>query len=79
MRGLNLGSQPSHLTITLLPVAFSVEFEEAAQKIGITIEAAPMGLAARAQAPMFDWLPTSSGHRRVTMALREWLARLAGA
>ncbi len=54
-------------------------FEEAAARTGITIEAAPMGLAARAEAPMFDWLPTSTGHRRVTLALREWLGRLMGA
>lgn len=54
-------------------------FQEAARTTGITIEAAPMGLAARAEAPMFDWLPTSNGHRRVTMALREWLARWMGA
>lgn len=54
-------------------------FDAAARESGITIEPAPMGLAARAEAPVFDWLPTARGYRRVTLALREWLGRLAGA
>ncbi|HUG21819.1 YdcF family protein [Piscinibacter sp.] len=54
-------------------------FVEAASSKGITIEAAPMGLAARTEGPALDWLPTANGCVRVHHALREWLGRLAGA
>jgi len=53
-------------------------FEEAARASGITIEPAPMGLAARSESVTFDWLPTPDGYRRVNLALREWLGRLVG-
>jgi uncharacterized SAM-binding protein YcdF (DUF218 family) len=54
-------------------------FDDAAQGSGIAIEAAPMGLAARIEAPSLDWLPTGYGCFRARAAMREVLGRLLGA
>jgi uncharacterized SAM-binding protein YcdF (DUF218 family) len=54
-------------------------FEEAARSTGITIEAAPMGLAQRTETPVLDWLPSIRGFTRVRNALHEALGRLMGA
>ncbi|CAG1019150.1 hypothetical protein BURC_04006 [Burkholderiaceae bacterium] len=54
-------------------------FEEAAAPHGITVEAAPMGLAQRTESPALDWLPSGTGMLRVRNALRESLGRLLGA
>lgn len=54
-------------------------FDEAAQGSGIVIEAAPMGLAARIEAPALDWLPTGYGYFRSRSAMREMVGRLLGA
>ncbi|HEY0858296.1 MAG TPA: ElyC/SanA/YdcF family protein [Albitalea sp.] len=54
-------------------------FEEAAAPHGISVEAAPMGLAQRIEAPALDWLPSGTGMLRVRNALRESLGRLLGA
>ncbi len=54
-------------------------FEDVAQGTGIAIEAAPMGLAARVEAPALDWLPTGHGFLRARSAMREVLGRWFGA
>jgi len=54
-------------------------FDEAARASGITVEAAPMGLAPRTELPALDWIPTPHGYTRVRNALREGLGRLFGA
>ncbi len=54
-------------------------FDEAAAARGLTVEAAPMGLAGRIEVPALDWLPTALGTSRVRTALREWLGRVMGA
>jgi uncharacterized SAM-binding protein YcdF (DUF218 family) len=46
---------------------------------GITIEAAPMGLAQRVNRPELDWLPSAHGFSRVHHALREVAAKFFGA
>ncbi len=48
-------------------------FDAAAADSGIRIEAAPMGLATKADIPQLAWLPTSAGFERVRLVLREWL------
>jgi uncharacterized SAM-binding protein YcdF (DUF218 family) len=53
-------------------------FGQAAQG-ALTLEAAPMGLAQRLNRPELDWFPSSYGHERVNHALREAIAKLAGA
>lgn len=40
----------------------------------VKIQAAPMGLARRVDAPALDWLPTAAGYTSVSRALRELLA-----
>ncbi len=56
-------------------------FERAKQRSGIAMEmiAAPMG--GRAGSPMtwHDWMPSSAGLEETTIALHEWIGRLAGA
>ncbi len=54
-------------------------FEDAARGSGITIEAAPMGLARQVEAPALEWLPSGLGYSRVRQVLRELAASLAGA
>ncbi len=54
-------------------------FDEVAAERGLTVEAAPMGLASRIEVPALDWLPTALGTSRVRTALREWLGRVMGA
>ncbi|MFZ2651233.1 MAG: YdcF family protein, partial [Burkholderiaceae bacterium] len=46
---------------------------------GFTIEAAPMGLATRAQLPYMPWLPSGDGALHVRRVLREALGSLMGA
>jgi uncharacterized SAM-binding protein YcdF (DUF218 family) len=53
-------------------------FEDAARAHGITVEAAPMGLATRIEMPALDWMPTTLGYARVRNALREWLGWVLG-
>ena len=45
----------------------------------MTIEAAPMGLATRAQLPSLPWLPSGEGMLHVRRVLREALGLLMGA
>lgn len=54
------------------------EFEQASRSSGSGIEivAAPMGMAARADAAAFDWIPTSDGFTKCRNVLREVLAKL---
>jgi uncharacterized SAM-binding protein YcdF (DUF218 family) len=52
-------------------------FEEAARASGITIEAAPMGLAGLVESPALDWMPSGVGYGHVRQALTEMLATLA--
>ncbi len=54
-------------------------FDEAAVGTGLHIEAAPMGLADKVDAPLLSWLPTSAGFERVRLVLREWLGWKIGA
>ena len=54
-------------------------FDNAAAAHGLSVEAAPMGLATRTDSPALDWLPTHQGYTRVRNALRESLGRLMGA
>ena len=54
-------------------------FDAAAADGGIRIEAAPMGLATKADVPLLSWLPTSAGFERVRLMLREWLGWKLGA
>jgi uncharacterized SAM-binding protein YcdF (DUF218 family) len=54
-------------------------FDELAGPNGIQVEAAPMGLASRADGQALDWLPTTLGATRARGALRECLGRLLGA
>ncbi|HJV59699.1 MAG TPA: YdcF family protein [Albitalea sp.] len=46
---------------------------------GMRIEPAPMGMAPRSEAPLFDWLPSRQGYARTRNALHEWLGSLLGA
>lgn len=50
-----------------------------AEKGGIRIEAAPMGLARRIDSPALDWIPTTIGITRVRNALRECFGLWVGA
>jgi uncharacterized SAM-binding protein YcdF (DUF218 family) len=56
-------------------------FAQAVQRgdSGITLTAAPMGLAANSDRPVLRWLPSAEGAKRTRDALREWLGRVAGA
>lgn len=54
------------------------DFQRAAPE-GMTIEAAPMGLAMRAQLPGLHWLPSGEGMLHVRRVLREALGLLMGA
>ena len=54
-------------------------FRQAAAGSGVTIEAAPMGLAARLDSPTLEWLPSAHGFDRMRHVLREGLGWLAGA
>jgi uncharacterized SAM-binding protein YcdF (DUF218 family) len=54
------------------------DFQRAAPE-GVTIEAAPMGMATRAQLPSRPWLPSVEGMSLVQRALREALGLLMGA
>ncbi len=54
------------------------DFQRAATE-GVTIEAAPMGLATRAQLPSLAWLPSGEGMLHVRRVLREALGLLMGA
>ena len=45
----------------------------------VTLEPAPMGLAWRAGAPAFDWLPSNRGFAAMRNVLRELGGKLAGA
>lgn len=54
-------------------------FDEAAASQGLTVEAAPMGLAPRVERPALEWLPSALGFTRVRNALRESFGRLMGA
>lgn len=53
-------------------------FESAAGD-GVRIEAAPMGMALRAEQSALDWIPTTAGATNVRHILRELLGRLMGA
>lgn len=53
-------------------------FSEAAGP-GITVEAAPMGLARRGESPALDWLPSARGFTANRQILREVAGRLTGA
>ncbi len=53
-------------------------FREAAGP-GITVEAAPMGLARRHDSPTLEWLPSARGFELNRQLLREMGGRLAGA
>ncbi len=57
--------------------AFEAELRRSGD--GITLTAAPMGLAQVVDTPALRWLPTSEGIVRVRDALRECIGRLAGA
>jgi uncharacterized SAM-binding protein YcdF (DUF218 family) len=46
---------------------------------GITIQAAPMGLASKTNTPALDWIPSIQGFTGVNRALRELLGLLVGA
>ncbi len=46
---------------------------------GITVVAAPMGMARPTDVPWLRWLPSGDGQQRVRAVLREWLGRAAGA
>lgn len=52
-------------------------FEEAAQGSGITIEAAPIGLARLVELPVLEWMPSGPGYSLVRQVLRESLANFA--
>lgn len=54
-------------------------FDEVAATQGLTVEAAPMGLAPRLERPALEWLPSALGYTRVRNALRESVGRLLGA
>lgn len=56
-------------------------FEEEVRRSGdgITLTAAPMGMAQAVDTPALRWLPTGEGMQRVRDALREVIGRLAGA
>ena len=56
-------------------------FRAAAEQSGqpMDIQAAPMGLGARSEATVLEWMPSSLGFRRVREALRETMARAVGA
>ena len=54
------------------------DFQRAAPQ-GFTIEAAPLGLAYRAQLPTLAWLPSGEGMLHVRRVLREALGLLMGA
>ncbi len=53
-------------------------FSEAAGP-GISIEAAPIGLARNVGTPAVEWIPSSAGFVLTRQVVREWLGRLAGA
>jgi uncharacterized SAM-binding protein YcdF (DUF218 family) len=53
-------------------------FREAAGA-GVQIEAAPMGLARRLEAPGLEWLPSADGFRDVRQLLRERVGLATGA
>lgn len=54
-------------------------FDEVAGPQGITVDAAPMGLARRVESTGLDWLPTSAGFVRVRNAIKEWVAGVVAA
>lgn len=54
-------------------------FDEIARANGITVEAAPMGLATRVEGAALDWLPTGLGYWKSRSDLREMLGLLFGA
>ena len=54
------------------------DFRQAAGA-GMRIDAAPMGLAKRTDAPLLAWMPSVRGYTAMHNALHEWLGRLAGA
>ena len=45
----------------------------------VKLEAAPMGLAWRTSAPVYDWMPSSRGFEAMRNVLRELAGKLAGA
>ena len=53
-------------------------FQEAAGPGGMRIEAAPIGLAEAADAPLLRWLPSSKGYTDLRQALHERLGLAAG-
>jgi uncharacterized SAM-binding protein YcdF (DUF218 family) len=59
-------------------MARAVRAFSAAAGPGVQIEAAPMGLARRVQAPELEWIPSSTGFRDVRQLLRERAALAAG-
>lgn len=54
-------------------------FDEAARGSGITIEAAPLGMARPTQSPALEWMPSGPGYTRMRQVLKELTASLAGA
>jgi uncharacterized SAM-binding protein YcdF (DUF218 family) len=46
---------------------------------GVTVEAAPMGMAKHLELPVLEWLPTSNGAVEVRTVLRELVGRWVGA
>jgi len=57
------------------------DFEDAVRHSGggMTVTAAPMGLARPGESPWLRWLPSNDGQDRVRHVLHEWLGRLGGA
>jgi hypothetical protein len=46
---------------------------------GLTVEAAPMGMAKHLELPALEWLPTANGAVEVRTVLRELVGRWVGA